>query len=169
MIGLQKHSHENPEMPTHVERSIGKRVSYRKLCHLPLVYDDQPSRCTFFKTFFLWKCYSFWHVALGSEKRAPRAQPINNSPNCCRFVKFRQQGEGSFGQDQSDLCLGKMLRAENSKGAPKKMEWWIVYKGILQKCPYTPHLRFGGGKKLNGEIDCWMLFVLKPQLMRLNG
>ena len=30
MIGLQKHSHENPEMPTHVERSIGKRGFLQK-------------------------------------------------------------------------------------------------------------------------------------------
>lgn len=34
-------------------------------------------------------------------------------------VSSSEKGEGSFGQDQSDLCLGKMLRAKNSKGAPR--------------------------------------------------
>ena len=66
------------------------------------------------------------------KKGAPRAQPMNNSPNCCR-VKFRKRRR--LIRTRSKWFVSRHNVESLTTREPLEMEWWIVYKGILQKCP----------------------------------
>ncbi len=115
LISIQafKWTHRCQPFVGRVEGTIGKRVFKENSSFTLGVWRSVLQPSSALKT-FLWKCYSFWHVGSRSQE-------------------LSQWQEKAHSDKIKVICVS--AKCWQPAREPLQMEWWIVHKGILPKCP----------------------------------